>query len=81
VAAVVFIGMDIVAAGLLYPGYDYTSQQVSELSAIGAPSRGFWMALTIEEMQTPRARQGARVEHSAVMSRHGRVEDALAMVL
>lgn len=44
-AAVLYIGMDIVAARLFYPGYDYTAQQVSELSAIGAPSRPFWMAM------------------------------------
>ncbi len=46
VAAVLFILADIVAAKLIYPGYDYTAQQVSELSAIGAPSRPFWMAMT-----------------------------------
>lgn len=44
-ASVLFIGMDLVAAAFLYPGYDYTAQQVSELSAIGAPSREFWMAM------------------------------------
>jgi hypothetical protein len=42
-AAVFYIGMDIVAAAFFYPGYDYTAQQVSELSAIGAPSRPFWL--------------------------------------
>jgi hypothetical protein len=41
-AAVLFILTDIEAATLFYPGYDYASQQVSELSAIGAPSRDFW---------------------------------------
>ena len=41
VAAPFFILTDIVAATLVYPGYDYSAQQVSELSAIGAPSRDF----------------------------------------
>ena len=45
VAAAWFIAMDIAAGTLFYPGYDYGSQQVSELSAIGAPSRDFWMAM------------------------------------
>ena len=34
-ASVLYLAMDLVAAFRLYPGYDYTSQQVSELSAIG----------------------------------------------
>lgn len=45
VGAAFFIAMDWVASFWLYPGYDYTSQQVSELSAIGAPSRDFWMTM------------------------------------
>lgn len=44
-AAAVYIGADIAAATLFYPGYDYGAQQVSELSAIGAPSRPFWMIM------------------------------------
>jgi len=44
-AGAFYIGTDLAAATLLYPGYDYTAQQVSELSAIGAPSRPFWMAM------------------------------------
>lgn len=46
IAAPLFILTDIVAAVWLYPGYDITSQQVSELSAIGAPSRDFWMLMS-----------------------------------
>jgi hypothetical protein len=34
--------MDIVAS-LLYDGYSYTDQTISELSAIGAPTGTFWM--------------------------------------
>ena len=45
-AAPLFILTDIGAAVWLYPGYDYAAQQVSELSAIGAPSRDFWMAMS-----------------------------------
>jgi hypothetical protein len=43
--ATLFLAMDWVAAFWLYPAYDITAQQVSELSAIGAPSRPFWMTL------------------------------------
>jgi hypothetical protein len=45
VGAALFIAMDLVASFWLYPGYDYTAQQVSELSAIGAPSRDFWLTM------------------------------------
>jgi hypothetical protein len=44
-ASGLYIATDIAAATLFYPGYDYTAQQVSELSAIGAPSRSFWMTM------------------------------------
>lgn len=44
-AAPLFILTDFAAAAWFYPGYDITSQQVSELSAIGAPSRDFWMLM------------------------------------
>lgn len=39
-STVLYIGADIVAASL-YEGYSYTSQAISELSAIGAPSKPF----------------------------------------
>jgi CubicO group peptidase (beta-lactamase class C family) len=45
-AAVIYAAADI-AAGLLYPGYIYTAQTVSELSAIGAPTRSLWMTMGI----------------------------------
>lgn len=32
---------------LLYPGYSYSSQTVSELAALGAPTRTLWVALSI----------------------------------
>jgi hypothetical protein len=44
-AAPLFILTDAIAATFVYPGYDYSAQQVSELSAIGAPSRDFWMLM------------------------------------
>jgi hypothetical protein len=37
-----WVGMDVVAS-LLYDGYSYRDQTVSELSAIGAPTRTFWL--------------------------------------
>lgn len=39
-STVIYIGADIIAASL-YEGYSYTSQAISELSAIGAPSKSF----------------------------------------
>lgn len=44
ISSVLYIGTDILAS-TLYPGYSYTAQQVSELSAIGAPTRPLWIAL------------------------------------
>jgi hypothetical protein len=41
-APALYIGTDIVAANLLFPGYSYTAKQVSELSAIGSPTRALW---------------------------------------
>ena len=42
--ALLWIGMDVVAS-IVYEGYSYADQTVSELSAIGAPTRPFWFAL------------------------------------
>lgn len=42
---VLYLLLDI-SSGLLYTGYDFFSQTVSELSAIGAPTRGLWTAFT-----------------------------------
>lgn len=41
-AAMVYVGTDLLAS-LVYPGYSYRSQAVSELFAIGAPTRP-WVA-------------------------------------
>ncbi len=43
-AACVYIAADIFAA-TTYPGYSYVDQQQSELSAIGAPTRPFWIGM------------------------------------
>lgn len=37
-----WVGMDLVAS-MLYGGYSYIDQTVSELSAVGAPTRTFWI--------------------------------------
>ena len=41
--ALLWIGMDVVAS-IVYDGYSYRDQTVSELSAVGAPTRRFWFA-------------------------------------
>lgn len=45
-SGLLYIGSDI-AAAVRYDGYSYTDQVVSELSAIGAPTRGFLVPLYI----------------------------------
>lgn len=39
-SSVLYVAVDIVAA-MRYPGYSYVAQTISELSAIGAPTRSF----------------------------------------
>ena len=46
-SSLLYIATDIITAMAFYPGYSYTSQQVSELSAIGSPTRSLWVAMTI----------------------------------
>lgn len=41
-AFVLYVALDAVSA-LRYDGYSYRSQTISELSAIGAPTRGLWV--------------------------------------
>ncbi len=45
-STVLYIAMDTIAA-LSYEGYNYASQTISELSAIGAPTRGLWLPLGV----------------------------------
>lgn len=42
VSTLLYVLIDAVAA-IRYEGYSYHSQTISELSAIGAPTRGFWL--------------------------------------
>jgi len=43
-SAVVYIGTDLLAASR-YPGYSIADQAISELSAIGAPTKDLWTAM------------------------------------
>jgi hypothetical membrane protein len=42
IASLLYIAMNIIVP-MFYPGYNPTSQVVSELSAIGAPTRAIWL--------------------------------------
>jgi hypothetical protein len=46
VSSLLYVAMNVVVA-LQWPDYDSASQTVSELSAIGAPTRALWVALAI----------------------------------
>lgn len=45
-SSLVYVAANVVA-GLRWEGYSFASQAISELSAIGAPSRFVWLALGI----------------------------------
>ncbi|HZD60723.1 MAG TPA: DUF998 domain-containing protein [Anaerolineae bacterium] len=45
-APLLFVGTDILA-GTLYPGYNFISRSISELSAIGAPTRPLVLTLNL----------------------------------
>jgi Protein of unknown function (DUF998) len=45
-SSLLYVAMNVIAA-MLYEGYNSTSQTVSELSAIGAPTRPLWLLLGI----------------------------------
>jgi len=45
-SSLIYAGMNIVC-GMRYDGYSFTSQTVSELSAIDAPTRPLWVSLAI----------------------------------
>ena len=45
-SSLLYVGMNIIAAAL-YDGYSSASQTVSELSAIGAPTRPLWLLLAV----------------------------------
>lgn len=44
-SAPLYFGMDVLTS-LVYDGYSYTDQVISELSAVGAPTRSLWLALS-----------------------------------
>ncbi len=44
VSSLLYVSMDILA-GMFWEGYSFTSQTISELSAIGAPTRPQWVPL------------------------------------
>jgi hypothetical membrane protein len=46
VSSLLYVGTDILAS-MIYPGYSYANQAVSELGAIGAPTRALWMAMSM----------------------------------
>ncbi len=45
-SSLLYVTMNVIAA-MLYEGYNPASQTVSELSAIGAPTRPLWLYLGI----------------------------------
>jgi hypothetical protein len=45
-SSLLYVAMNVIAA-ILYEGYSSASQTVSELSAIGAPTRPLWLLLGI----------------------------------
>jgi hypothetical protein len=45
-AVLIYIAANLVAPAF-YPGYEISSRTVSELSAIGAPTRGLWIAMMV----------------------------------
>ena len=47
IASVLYILTDVITAEFFYPGYSYVDQQISELSAIGAPTRPIWVGMTV----------------------------------
>ena len=53
IGAAFFPAMDWLASFGLYPGYHYTSQHVSELTAIGAPLRHFRMRWDLPRCHSP----------------------------
>jgi hypothetical protein len=46
VSSLLYVAMNVVVAAQ-WPGYNSASQTISELSAIGAPTRALWVALAI----------------------------------
>jgi hypothetical protein len=80
IAAVVWwIAIDVVGS-LRYPGYSYVDQTISELSAIGAPTRTFMMTVSGIPYAVMMIAFGIGVWIVAGRTRAGRVAGALLVV-
>lgn len=77
-APLLYLAMNVITV-MLYPGYDAASQVVSELSAIGAPTRPLWVGLGIVYSLLMIA-FGLGVLQSAAESRRLRLAGTLLMV-
>ncbi len=77
-SSLLYVAMNV-AAAMRYPGYNSFSQTVSELPAIGAPTRPLWAALGIAYALLLIA-FGAGVWASAGRKRSLRVVRALIVV-
>lgn len=78
-ASLLYVAMNIITA-VLYEGYSAFSQTVSELSAIGAPTRPLWVSLGVVYSLLVIA-FGWGVRHSASGSRPLRIAGVLFMAI
>jgi hypothetical protein len=78
-AAVWWVAIDVVGS-LRYPGYSYVDQTISELSAIGAPTRTFMMTVSGIPYLVLMIAFGVGVWIVAGRTRAGRVVGALLIV-
>jgi hypothetical membrane protein len=76
VSSVLYVAADIFAS-LLYPGYRYTEQQFSELTAVGSPVRPLMIALSEFPYTLLVGAFGVGVWASASRRRAGRITGAL----
>ena len=77
-SSLIYVGMNILC-GMQYEGYSFTSQTVSELSAIDAPTRPLWVSLAIVYSMFIIA-FGWGVWQSGVLYRRFRIAGALLIV-
>jgi hypothetical protein len=78
-AAVWWVAIDVVGS-LRYPGYSYVDQTISELSAVGAPTRTFMMTVSGIPYAVLMIAFGVGVWIVAGRTRTGRVVGALLVV-
>ena len=80
-AALVQVGTDILA-GNLYPGYSFTSQAVSELFAIGAPTSGLVVPLfTVYSVLLAAFALGVWMSSAAAAAGRNRIRRVMALML